>query len=94
MVCLLVALVRPSEPEIREQHGTTMGVGGRACAVATVFRLSVARYVHAQSPCIVPDVDIEARPTRIAALVSLTTESRRTDSSIDLTRTSRGPPSG
>jgi hypothetical protein len=91
---LLVALVRPSEPEIREQDSTTMGAGGRACAVPTVFRLSVARYVHAQPPCIVPDVDIDPRPTRSTALVSLTTESRRTDSSIDLTRTSRGPPRG
>jgi hypothetical protein len=91
---LLVALARPSEPEIREQDGTTMGAAGRSCEVAPVFRLSVARYVHAHSPCIVPDVDIVPRPTRTATHVSLTTESQHTDSSFDLTRTARGPPRG
>jgi hypothetical protein len=92
VLCLLAAPMRPNEPEIREQSDTHLGVAGRHGVVAPMFRRSGATYTHADSPFVAPDIEIEGRPTRTNALVSLDTQSPHTGTSIVLTRWSRGPP--
>lgn len=94
VLCLLGAPVRPSEPGLREQAENTLSVPSRHGAIVPSFRRSSTVFSHAQSPFITPDVTLEPRPSRTTALVSLETQSARTDFSIVLTRTSRGPPVG
>lgn len=94
VLCLLAAPARPSEAEIRDPGETHLGIANRHGVIAPIFRRSGAVYTHTYAPFIAPDVEIDARPTRTTALVSLQTQSSRTDTSIVLTRTSRGPPCG
>ena len=94
VLCLLAVPARPSEAEIRDQSESHLGVANRHGVIAPIVRRSGALYAHAYSPFVTPDVGVDARPTRTTALVSLQTESSRTDTSIVLTRTSRGPPRG
>lgn len=94
VLCLLAAPVRPSGPEIREQTEATVGVANRHGVVTPMFRRSSIAYTHAYSPFVAPHVEVDIAPPRVAALVSLHTQSERTDRAIILTRTSRGPPLG
>ncbi len=86
--------MRPSDLEIHETADTALGVAHRSGAIAPIVRRSSTLFSHAYSPFVAPPVTHDPRPPRTAALVSLQTQSLRTDGSIDLTRSSRGPPVG